>query len=68
MSRLISALEVANLIGVSRQTVYRLANAGVLPPSVRFGRRVRRWRESSIRDHIRKQEKAEREVLAEAVA
>lgn len=46
--RLLSVDEVAARVGISRRTVWRLRDAGVLPPSVKLGGRLCRWRAADI--------------------
>jgi excisionase family DNA binding protein len=48
---LLSANEVARLLGVSKRTVHRLNSSGKIPKPVRIGGSVR-WRESDIRQWI----------------
>lgn len=52
IERLLSAAQVAALMGVSVRTVRRRKDAGQMPPIVRNGRVVR-WRESDIVAMIR---------------
>jgi excisionase family DNA binding protein len=46
-SRLITADEVAALLGLSARTVWRMHSAGKLPEPIRLGRAVR-WRHKEI--------------------
>ncbi|GIW86426.1 MAG: hypothetical protein KatS3mg108_0750 [Isosphaeraceae bacterium] len=48
---LISADEVATMLGVSERTLWRLLSAGKLPEPVRIGRNTR-WRAAEVRDWI----------------
>lgn len=42
MSRMVGVREIAELCKVSERTVYRLADAGRMPPGVKLGA-LRRW-------------------------
>jgi excisionase family DNA binding protein len=46
---LLSAREVAGLLGVHLRTIYRLLERGLLPQPVRFGRKIVRWRAEELR-------------------
>jgi excisionase family DNA binding protein len=50
--------ELADLLGVSKQTVWRLSKSGELPPKVKISGRAVGWTWGSIRDFVeeRKQE------------
>lgn len=50
-SELLDVGAVAQLLGVSARHVYRLADAGQMPPPVRLGRLVR-WPRKSVLDWI----------------
>lgn len=45
---LLSVTDVANLLKVSRRSVWRWAQQGSLPAPVRIGRRAVRWRRKDI--------------------
>lgn len=46
---LLTALQVAGLLGISRTTFFGLLSAGCIGPrAVRFGRRLVRWRRAEI--------------------
>ena len=45
--RLLKVEEIASRLGVSRRTVYRLADVGQLPAPIRLGGMIR-WRASEI--------------------
>lgn len=47
-ARLLRIREVCNRTGLSRATVYRLANSGNFPDCVRLGSRSVAWLETSI--------------------
>jgi excisionase family DNA binding protein len=49
--RLLGADEVGRFLGVSRRTVYRLADAGRMPPPVRLGAAVR-WDRRTLEDWL----------------
>lgn len=57
-NRLISAVEVAEILGVSRRTIWRLVSkasgGGSFPQPVRPAPQVTRWRYQDILDYIRK--------------
>lgn len=44
--------QVEGLTGLSRSTIYRLANQGEFPRPVRLGQRSVAWRESEVRAWI----------------
>src|SRR5207244_1146260 len=44
---LLTALQVATMLGVSKRQVWRLASAGILPGRVKIGKLVR-WRRDEI--------------------
>jgi excisionase family DNA binding protein len=48
---LLSADEVAAMLGVSERTLWRLLSAGKLPQPVRFGRSTR-WRAAEVAEWI----------------
>jgi predicted DNA-binding transcriptional regulator AlpA len=50
--RLISVKDVGRLLSLSRAQVYRLKDAGKLPPAVYPSERALRWRLSDIRAYI----------------
>jgi prophage regulatory protein len=52
-SFLLTAAEVAAMLGVSERTLWRLLSAGKVPKPVRFGRNTRR-RVAEIREWIEK--------------
>ena len=58
--RLLSAKEVAVILGVTRATVYRLARAKMLPV-VRLGRQCR-WDEKALHEFVRLGGTADRKV------
>ena len=50
--RFIRLREVTTLTGLSRSTVYRLANEGRFPKAVKLGVRASGWRENEVREWI----------------
>ena len=44
--------ELADLLGVSKQTVWRLSKSGELPPKVKISGRAVGWTWGSIRDFV----------------
>ena len=48
---LLTADEVAAMLGVSERTLWRLLSAGKVPKPVRFGRNTR-WREAEVKEWI----------------
>ncbi len=48
---LLTAEEVAAMLGVSERTLWRLLSAGKVPKPVRFGRNTR-WREAEVKEWI----------------
>ena len=51
MSLLLTADEVAAMLGVSERTLWRLLSAGKVPKPVRFGRNTR-WRMAEVKEWI----------------
>ena len=49
--RLLSLEQVADILAVSRRTVYRFRDSGFMPPAIKLGRMLR-WRESEIQEWI----------------
>ena len=45
---LLTAKEVAHRLSIAVRTLYRLVNAGVMPPPIRLSRRLIRWRVTDI--------------------
>jgi excisionase family DNA binding protein len=45
--QLLTIRDVATRLALSQRTIYKLLDAGVLPPAIRFGR-ARRWRIEDI--------------------
>lgn len=45
--RYLTVRQVADFLNICRQSVYRMAATGAIPPGVRFGR-LRRWPESEL--------------------
>jgi prophage regulatory protein len=50
---LLTVREVAARLGISRWTVWRMATEGILPPPIRLGRRIIRWRIADIEQALR---------------
>lgn len=50
--KLLTAKEVAELLGVHVRSVWRMAQTGEIPAPIRLGERVVRWRLSDLRDHL----------------
>jgi predicted DNA-binding transcriptional regulator AlpA len=50
--RLLTAIDLARLLGLSLRQVWRLRAAGVVPPPVRIGRRGVRWRQGDITTYL----------------
>ncbi|HEY7158836.1 MAG TPA: helix-turn-helix domain-containing protein [Gemmataceae bacterium] len=44
----ITAVEIARRMSVTAHTVRRWAETGVLPPAVRIGERILRWRRDEV--------------------
>lgn len=58
--RLLSTAEVAQRYAIHPKTVHRFVAQGRLPRPVRLlGKRILRWRESDINEHIRSLEQIE---------
>ncbi len=49
---LLSARQVADLLGVHVRTVWRYSQTGIIPQPIRLGQRTVRWRLSDLRDHL----------------
>jgi predicted DNA-binding transcriptional regulator AlpA len=52
MPELMTADDVAELMRVSRRTVFRLRRRGLLPPPVNLSDKLVRWRWSDLRDFL----------------
>ena len=63
--KLLSAVEVADILGVSKTTVWQRVKDGNLPKPMKFGARCSRWRTSTINAVI---EQAEAEAQGEQTA
>ncbi len=50
-SRLVDVKEVAQLLGLSRRTVWKMSTCGMLPPPIKLGRSSR-WRRRDIESWI----------------
>ena len=50
--RLLDVRQVAEILGIAVRTVWRLSAAGELPPPVRIGVRIVRWRLSDIEQYL----------------
>ena len=50
--RLINVKEVANKLGVSTRTVYRMVDTGYLPSPIKLGSRSQRWVEHEVDEHL----------------
>mgnify|MGYP003110288474 CR=1 FL=1 len=48
----LKATEVAQMLGVSRWTIWRWRKEGLLPPAFIMGRTMVRWREEDIKKWI----------------
>lgn len=46
--RMLKSSEVAELVGVSMRTLWRLLAAGRFPEPVRFNRKVMRWKRADV--------------------
>lgn len=49
---LLCVRQVAELLGVHARSVWRMAQTGEIPPPIRLGERVVRWRLSDLREHF----------------
>jgi excisionase family DNA binding protein len=49
---LLTARQVAERLGVSVRTLYRLVERGVLPQAVRYSRKLVRWKSADIDRYI----------------
>jgi excisionase family DNA binding protein len=56
---LLSAQEVARRLSIGVRTLYRLAEAGVVPRPIRFSRKLIRWRTADIERYLRELPPAE---------
>ncbi|MDX9911433.1 MAG: helix-turn-helix domain-containing protein [Phycisphaerales bacterium] len=50
--KLLTAKEVAELLGVHVRSIWRLSATGEIPAPIRLGERVVRWRLCDLRDHF----------------
>ncbi len=48
----INVREVAELLGVNTRTIWRLCQRNELPPPLRLGPRILRWRLADLREHL----------------
>lgn len=51
---LLTAREVADLLGVHVRSVWRLSQAGEIPAPIRIGERVVRWRLADLEAHLQR--------------
>ena len=51
-AKLVSVAELSAMLGVTQITIARWKKSGVLPPCVRLGRRLIRWRMADIEKWI----------------
>lgn len=49
---LLTARQVADLLGVHVRSVWRMAQTGEIPAPIRLSERVVRWRLADLRDHL----------------
>jgi len=50
--KLLTAQEVAELLGVHVRSIWRLSQMGEIPAPIRLGERVVRWRLTDLREHL----------------
>lgn len=50
--KLIRPTELANLLGISKVTLWRMENRGELPARIRISRRAVGWKESDIEEWL----------------
>ena len=60
--KLLNRDQVADLVGLSIPSLYRLMQAGRFPRPLKIGLRAVRWRESEIRDFIASRPRASGET------
>jgi len=58
-SEYITAAQIGAFLRVDERTVCRWADAGVMPPGIRVGNRIRRWRKDDIYEWLRQREQGE---------
>jgi excisionase family DNA binding protein len=49
---LLTSQEAATRLSISRRTLWRLQERGELPPPVRYGLRIVRWKAADIRAYL----------------
>jgi predicted DNA-binding transcriptional regulator AlpA len=49
---LLTARQVADLLGVHVRSVWRMSHAGQVPPPIRLAERVVRWRLADLQEHL----------------
>lgn len=49
---LLDVRQVADLLGISTRTVWRLAATGDIPAPIRIGERIVRWRAADLEHHL----------------
>lgn len=52
--QLLTARQVADLLGLHVRSVWRMASAHELPIPIRFGNRITRWRRADLEEFITK--------------
>lgn len=55
-NRIIRASELAEMLGISKPTLWRMEKRGELPPKIRISKRVVGWRESDISSWLNSRE------------
>ena len=60
--RLLTIGEVMDRCSISRSTIYRMMESGVLPRPVKIGERAVRWYEFEIDDFVASRPRSESEV------
>lgn len=58
MEKLLSRKDVLNKLQISRTTLWRLINKGILPEGIKLSKRTIRWKESIIQEYIEKHTKS----------
>jgi prophage regulatory protein len=52
LEQMLTDKEVANVLKLSRSSVWRLARAGKLPKPVKVGLNAARWKQSELKDFM----------------
>jgi predicted DNA-binding transcriptional regulator AlpA len=57
-AKLLNVKKVAELLGMSERTVWRMSGDGTLPVPIKLGNRLRFWRLTDLEDFVQKKRTA----------